>query len=382
METSRERIRKAIRHVEPDATPVNVMGFEDVQPWLDHFRVGPPGGAAPAGSRDGFGYLELCRLLGMDQFPDAPAVYRGRPIELGRDIWGSAYSWTGVRGAGYSSGRGGYPLAGLSAKQIEQYPWPSADDFDYSPVAPALGAVPADQPMWLRPLYTFPADDADQSVSVRARRAEWLPVLCTLFNLFGMEETLVSLSLEPARIEAALSRIEGFVLEFSRRMIAAAPQDCEIFWFGDDFASQHGMLISPDQWRRFLGPVYRKVFALARREGMAVWFHSCGTFRPVLPDLIEAGMDVWETTQAHLPGNEPAVLKREYGSDITFYGAINSQTTLPRGTTEQVRAEVRERVSVLGKGGGYICSSDHAILPDVPFENVLAMIDEARKTRP
>ena len=75
-------------------------------------------------------------------------------------------------------------------------------------------------------------------------------------------------------------------------------------------------------------------------------------------------------------------MKREFGRDITFYGGINSQTTLPHGTTEQVRAEVRDRVRVLGKGGGYICSSDHSILPDVPFDNVIAMIDEARRTRP
>jgi uroporphyrinogen decarboxylase len=93
-------------------------------------------------------------------------------------------------------------------------------------------------------------------------------------------------------------------------------------------------------------------------------------------------MDVWETSQVHLAGNEPDVLKREFGRDLTFYGGINSQTTLPLGTPAQVRKEVRERVRVLGKSGGYICSSDHSILPDVSFENVIAMIDEARKTVP
>ena len=164
-------------------------------------------------------------------------------------------------------------------------------------------------------------------------------------------------------------------------MIDASPAGVEIFWFGDDFASQTGMLLSPEHWRRYLKPVYARVFALAKSRGLKVWFHSCGTFRPVLPDLIDIGMDVWETVQAHLPGNDPAELKREYGRHITFYGGINSQLTLPYGTAEQVRAEVRQRVRVLGKGGGYICSSDHTILPGVPFDNVLAMIDEARKTR-
>jgi uroporphyrinogen decarboxylase len=345
------------------------MGFEDPRPWLAHFGVAD--------------VATLFRALGVDDFPDAPPVYRGPPIEKGLDIWGASYSWTGVTGAGYSAERGGYPLAGLqTTKEIEAYRWPRAEDFDFSVVGPALRAVAPDRPIWIRPLYIFPREDPDQGVSVRVSRAEWMPVLCTLFNLFGMEETLMGLCQETARIETALERIEEFILGFCRRMIDAAGVDGEIFWFGDDFASQRGMVLSPEQWRRFLKPVYRRIFALAKNRGMKVWFHSCGTFRPVFADLVEIGMDIWETAQVHLPGNVPEVLKREFGRDITFYGGINSQTTLPHGSPEEVRAEVRERVRVLGKGGGYICSSDHAILPDVPFANVLAMIDEARKARP
>lgn len=369
METSRDRIRKAINHIQPDTTPVNVFGFENLQPWLDHF-----------GAKD---LSQLNEILDIDAFPDAPPIYRGPAIRPGLDIWGAAYSWTGAEGAGFSSNRGGYPLTGFSSvRQIENYAWPKADDFDYSVVHPALAAVPADRPLWIRPLYIFPTDDADQIESVRARRAEWLPVLCTLFNLFGMEETLINISLEPAIIEAALAKIEEFILDFCERTIVAAGVESEIFWFGDDFATQKGMLISPEHWRRYLKPVYRKIFDLAKSRGMKVWFHSCGTFRPVFADLIEIGLDVWETAQVHLRGNEPEVLKREYGKDITFYGAINTQTTLPHGTQQQVRDEVRQRIRELGKGGGYICSSDHSILPDVPFDNVLAMIDEAKKTQP
>ena len=78
-------------------------------------------------------------------------------------------------------------------------------------------------------------------------------------------------------MEAALARIEEFILGFSRRMIKAAQEEAEIFWFGDDFASQKGMLISPEAWRRFLKPVYGRIFALAKSGGMKVWFHSCGT---------------------------------------------------------------------------------------------------------
>jgi uroporphyrinogen decarboxylase len=213
-------------------------------------------------------------------------------------------------------------------------------------------------------------------------RGAWIPLVCTLFELFGFEETLIKLHTEPKIIEAAVSHFETFILEFSRRTLDAAKGSADIFWVGDDFATDRGMMMSPEHWRRFLKPTYGKLFALAKSYGFKMWFHCCGTFRPVLPDLIDMGMDVWETTQVHLPGNEPEVLKREYGRDITFYGAVNSQQTLPFGTPEEVRAEVRERVRVLGKGGGYICGADHTILPDVPIENVLALLDEARKSQP
>ncbi len=369
METSRERIHKAIAHVQPEITPVNVWGFADAQPWLDHFKAS--------------NVQHLYQILGVDAFPDAPAVYQGPAIDIGLDIWGAPFTWAGFDGSGYSGERGGYPLSKLrTVKQIENYRWPRASDFDFSNVHPVLSAVSSSSPIWIRPIYIFPANDIDQGPSRRAKRASWIPVLCTLFNLLGMQETFLGLSLEPKRIGAALAKIEEFILDFCNTMIRAANISGEIFWFGDDFASQKGLLISPEHWRRYLKPVYKGVFALAKKHGMKVWFHSCGTFRPVLPDLIEIGMDIWETSQVHLPGNEPEVLKREYGQYITFYGGINSQSTLPHGTPEQVRAEVRERVRVLGPGGGYICSSDHSIMPDVPFRNVLAMIDEARKSSP
>jgi uroporphyrinogen decarboxylase len=140
-------------------------------------------------------------------------------------------------------------------------------------------------------------------------------------------------------------------------------------------------MISPAQWRRFLKPTFRKVFDLVKSYGFKVWFHSCGTFRPVLPDLIESGIDVWETVQVHLGGNDPEVLKHEYGKNLAFYGAISTQRTLPHGSPEDVRAEVRERIRVLGQGGGYICGSDHGIMPDVPIANVVAMLDEVRQFR-
>jgi uroporphyrinogen decarboxylase len=209
----------------------------------------------------------------------------------------------------------------------------------------------------------------------------WLPLVCNLFNLFGIENTLIYFASDPRLIEVAIRKTEEFTLGFLQNLCQSCRGRAEIAYYGDDFSTQNGMMISPEHWRRFLKPSYARIFALLKRYGLKVWFHSCGQFRPVLGDLIDIGMDVWETVQVHLPGNEPEVLKREYGRHITFYGAISTQTTLPLGTEEDVRREVRERIRVLGRNGGYIVGPDHGIMPDVPVKNVLAMFDEARAFR-
>ena len=367
METSRERVLKAIDHIQPEVTPVRIMGPVPNDKWLERF-----------GAKDTF---ELRDKLGLD-FQSASAVYAG-PRQRERSIWGVALEILGLTGAGYSNVREDFPLArATSVADIERFPWPDPDEFDYDVAARILHTVP-DKARYVRTSYTVEEEGFSREDAARGGTGgDWLPIICTLFNLFGLEETLIRLHTAPKLIEATVAHVESFVMEFSRRLLEATQGTVDIFWLGDDFSTQRGILISPDHWRRLLKPTYKKLFDLGKSYGLKVWFHSCGTFRAVLPDLIDIGMDVWETVQVHLPGNEPEVLKREYGQDIAFYGAINTQYTLPLGTPEDVRAEVRERIRVLGKGGGYICGSDHSILPDVPFENVLAMLDEARRFSP
>jgi uroporphyrinogen decarboxylase len=196
-----------------------------------------------------------------------------------------------------------------------------------------------------------------------------------------MEKAMEHIILDPKLIEAATAHIEDFYLDYYKRGFERIKGKVDFFSMGDDFATQRDLMISPEIWRKFFKPVYRKIFDLAKSYGLYIWFHSCGAIGEVLPDLIDIGMDVWESAQVHLPGNEPERLKREYGKDITFMGAVNTQSTLPYGTPEQVRREVRDRIRVLGKGGGYICGADHIIKEDVPIENALALFDEVLKFR-
>jgi uroporphyrinogen decarboxylase len=137
-------------------------------------------------------------------------------------------------------------------------------------------------------------------------------------------------------------------------------------------------MISPAHWRRYLKPRYAHLFEIGARARKPVWFHSCGNILAVIPDLIEIGMDVWETVELHTLPISAVQLKREYGRDLTFFGGINTQR-LPFVTPAEVEAEVGRCIEALGRDGGYICGPDHHIKPDVPPENAVALFEAARQ---
>ncbi|HTZ50693.1 MAG TPA: uroporphyrinogen decarboxylase family protein [Spirochaetia bacterium] len=337
---SRERVTAAVDHRQPDRTPAYCGRIDDLEFWKEAFRV--PDEAA---------------LRAHFQLDLRKTTYKGLfNVEPGRTIWGTADEWD----AGYNVRPGGFPLAAAeTVREIEAWRWPRPEDVDY-------------QELRRRQEGLDPRFASILSFG-------WQPVFCTLLDLFGMEQALVLMHTAPAVIEAAVAHIECFLLEEMRRALERCAPLVQFYWCGDDFSTQRGLMISPEAWRRFLKPSYRRMFELVKSFDLKVWFHSCGTFRPVLPDLVDMGMDVWETVQVHLEGNDPHELKREFGKQITFFGAISCQHTLPFGTPEDVRAEVRERVRVLGKGGGYICGPDHSIQKNMPPQNLAALWDEARR---
>lgn len=248
-----------------------------------------------------------------------------------------------------------YPLsADATIAQVEGYPWPSVADYDYPAAAETARALGR----------------------YAVRGPYWLPVFCRVADLVSLEEALASMLTRPDVFEAVLERVCTHTEQFCARLLDACGEAMPILCLGDDFATQRGLMMSPELWRRFLKPRYARLFELGKRRGKFVWFHSCGDITPVLGDLIDIGIDVWETVQLHALPCSPQELKREFGKHVTFFGGVNTQR-LPFIGPDEVRAEVAQCIEVLGESGGYICGPDHHIKPDVPPANAVALFDAA-----
>jgi uroporphyrinogen decarboxylase len=249
---------------------------------------------------------------------------------------------------------------------------------------PALGAYPVRFPL-------RSADDAERAVFPDFRRVGYKPpapawfaapdrntyllmgrVGETLFErawmLLGMEVFMLALHENPGGVKRLLRRIADVRAVMIDRHIAAG---CEAVMFADDYGGQDGLLISPEAWRAFVRPELEPLYARCKSAGLLIAHHSCGSIGAILPDLVEMGLDIWHPCQ---PGsNDLAALKRQFGGRLTFYGGIDS-AVLARGTTADVRAEVRLRIGQLAAGGGCIAAPSHGV--PCPPENIAAMQDE------
>ncbi len=160
--------------------------------------------------------------------------------------------------------------------------------------------------------------------------------------------------------------------------LAAAATNVDLVFFGDDLASQQGPLFDPAVYRELIKPHHRRMVDVAKAHGVKALYHSCGAVSSLIEDLVDIGADALNPVQVSARDMNPAHLKAAFGSRITFWGGINTQSVLPFGTPDEVRGEVRRIIDCLGRDGGYVLNSVHNIQDDVPAENIVAMFDEAR----
>lgn len=203
-------------------------------------------------------------------------------------------------------------------------------------------------------------------------------------KLRGFERFLVDLAEGGLFLETMLEKMTEAHLSNLKAYLDAVGQYINLIQMSDDLGTQTGLQISPSMYRRWIKPYHKRIYGYVREHypEVHVFLHCCGAVSPLLPDLIDAGVQVLNPVQTAARGMDPRYLKREFGKYLTFWGGgAESQTTLPNGTPEQITAQVRERIDIFAPGGGFVFTPVHNIQADVPPENIVAVYEAARRFR-
>jgi len=356
---ARQRVALALDHREPDRVPIDYWATSTVNARLrDHFGLSTQEELLEHLDVD-FRYIDGPRYVGPE-----PDVHEDGSIE---DHWGVPRVRVEVgSGAEESVYREvlDFPLRDArSIDEVRDYPkWPSLDWFDYDCVAGQVAEARR-----TGKVVVFMGDRMN-------RCAQLKPAM----YLRGIDQILLDVALSPDIAEYIFRRIAAFYLEYARRTLEAAGGGIDVLMMGDDFGTQKGLFMSPQMWRRFLRPGFKAFIDLGREYGSKVAHHSCGSIKPIIPDLIECGLDVLNPVQPDVGDMDRAELKRRFGDRLSFLGSISIQRTLPFGTPDDVRSEVRERMETLAPGGGFIFCTAHNIQADTPTENILALFEAYR----
>lgn len=195
------------------------------------------------------------------------------------------------------------------------------------------------------------------------------------WRLRGMQPALIDMVENPVLATEMMERCARFSAMLAEEAFRRYPLDW--LWAGDDVGSQTGMMFNPKTWRIMVKPALALVFAVGKAHDAWIAYHCCGALRPILPDLVEMGMDVLNPVQVKCPGMDIFELKREFGKSITFMGGLDTQYLLPNGSPEDVRRAVRKLLDQVAFDGGYILAASHAIPPETSLANIFALYQEA-----
>jgi uroporphyrinogen decarboxylase len=339
--TPRERWQAVLSRQTPDRVPMDYWGTPEITgKMMTHLGC--------------TSFHELMQKLHVDYPVTVYPQYVGPSLPLGVDFFGIRYK-------NFNYGSGVYdeavyaPLAlYTSVGAIEaNYRWPEPDWWDYSSI-PDLIHGKEDYP-------------------IRGGGSE--PFL-TYKSLRGDEQAMMDLVENPEIVEYCLGKLFNLAYENTYRIFEAIPGKVMLTYVAEDMGGQIDLMFSPRHIRYFLFPGMKQIIDLTHQAGVTVFHHNDGNCSRILPELIELGIDILNPIQWRAAGMEREILKQKYGEKIIFHGAVDNQYTLPFGTVDEVRQEVRDNLHVLGRGGGYILAPCHNIQPITPIENILAMYDE------
>jgi len=343
--TSKERVLTSLAWREPDRVPLQIYLTPEIRDQLQAHFAG----------------RDIAECLGIDLRGVGPA-WNGtvKPPHDGihYDIWGAGYRVVENPSGGAYSEAVILPLADLKTMDdVRNYPWPSADDFDYT---------------------TIPAQcEKFRDYAVCCGNASTPDILNGVSRGRGMEQVVMDVALRDEVGLAIIDRRVAFTYEVVRRTLEAGRGKFDILCLGEDCGNQNGRMFSPRDFDEVFKPRLQPFYDMAHRFGAKAMMHSCGDTHEIMPTFIEMGLDILDAMQPEPPGMNPEKIRALCKGKLAFCGLISTQSTLPFGTEAQCRAEARHRLDVLARGGGYIFSPAHCIQPDTPLDNVLAIYEEA-----
>ena len=193
--------------------------------------------------------------------------------------------------------------------------------------------------------------------------------------LRGFVPYYMDFHLNPGLAEYLMDMVVELKMAYWERILAVAGEYVDVVMEADDMAGQDRLLISPDTYRRYIKPRHAKLFAFIKKQApVKIFFHSCGAIRPLVGDLIEAGIDILNPVQKSAAGMDLVELKREFGQDLVFWGGgVDTQRVFGTGTPQQVRDDVKRSIDALALGGGFVFGTVHNTQANVPAENFMAM---------
>jgi uroporphyrinogen decarboxylase len=194
----------------------------------------------------------------------------------------------------------------------------------------------------------------------------------------GLEKFMMDMAMQEDYIFALIDRVMEFSVGIARQLVDVG---VDAIWFGDDFGAQNNMLISPRMWRKIFKPRYAELWQEVKNlnPDLIIAYHTDGAVAPILEDLADIGMDVFNPVQPNVPGHDPQELKDAFGGRIAFWGAIDQQYLLVNGTAAEIEADITKKIHTLGDGGGYMCSPAHIVQTDVSMDNVETFITAVKK---
>ena len=352
MATSKQIVLAAVNHKVSDRTPITFDAEKEVYEAL-HSYLGTK-------SKE-----ELFDRFNVDTWMILPGNFIYPESEEGKFEKTSVWCYK-TKTSHYSGGTYDElyesPLAGKDSLQdIDEHPWPDKSILDFS---------------------HFPGEAKEHIDRAIIGVFTWGAYFIATF-VRGMENLFIDFSMRKKYAHHLITKIAEKTLFFLDEMLEYYGEGIDIVYMADDYCSQSGPLFSPEIFREFVVPYLKQIVERVHRKNKKFLLHVCGAVRPLLPMIIDAGVDMLEPVQTRAEGMDPVGLKRDFGKHICFYGGVDLQEVLCRGTPQQVSDEVRRLIDILGKDGGYIIGPGHTYIQvDAPMENIMAMYETAFDYRP